>query len=85
MTMTGESSAAVSIICPSCGECYDSAERVTEILRNSGFCVNLTCLQDLSSAPLDAALAPPEREQGDPAHDRPPRNLNPAALRWVIF
>ena len=58
MPMTGESSAAVSIICPSCGECYDSAERVTEILRNSGFCVNLTCLQDLSSAPLDAALAP---------------------------
>ena len=58
MAMTGEPSAAVSIICPSCGESYDSAERVSEILRNSGFCTNLTCLQDLSSAPLDAALAP---------------------------
>ena len=58
MAMTGDTSTAVSIVCPSCGERYDSAERVTDILRNSGFCTNLTCLQDLSSAPLDAALAP---------------------------
>ncbi|HVR86924.1 MAG TPA: hypothetical protein VMU54_21555 [Planctomycetota bacterium] len=57
MGMTGEhaSSTAVSIVCPSCGETYESPERVGEILRNSGFCVNLTCLQDLTSEPIDAA------------------------------
>jgi len=58
MGMTGEhaSSAAVSIVCPSCGDTYESPERVAEILRNSGFCVNLTCLQDLTGEPIDAAL-----------------------------
>jgi hypothetical protein len=61
--MTGDTSTAVSIICPSCGERYDSAERVTDILRNSGFCVNITCLQDLSSAPLEAALAPRSKKE----------------------
>jgi hypothetical protein len=29
---------------------------VAEILRNSGFCTNLTCLQDLSQEPLDTAM-----------------------------
>ncbi len=56
MGMTGESTTAVSIVCPSCGERYESPERVAEILRNSGFCVNLTCLQDLASEPIDAAM-----------------------------
>jgi hypothetical protein len=56
--MTGDTTRnrASSIICPSCGEEYDSPERVTEILRNSGFCINLTCLQDLSREPLEAVL-----------------------------
>jgi hypothetical protein len=54
--MTGESSTAVRIHCPSCGETYESPERVMEILRNSGFCVNLTCLQDLTNEPIDAVM-----------------------------
>jgi hypothetical protein len=29
---------------------------VAEILRNTGFCVNLTCLTDLSQEPLEAVL-----------------------------
>ena len=56
MGMTGESSTAVRILCPSCGERYESPERVMEILRNSGFCVNLTCLQDLTNEPIDAVM-----------------------------
>jgi len=60
--MTGDTSSrpATAMTCPSCGEIYDSPERVTEILRNSGFCVNLTCLEDLTRLPFDAILA---REQ----------------------
>ena len=56
MGMTGDTTSrpASALTCPSCGEVYDSPERVTEILRNSGFCVNLTCLQDLSHEPLEA-------------------------------
>ena len=50
-------SAAAEIVCSSCGEVYDSPERVTEILRNSGFCVNLTCLQDLTREPFEAILS----------------------------
>jgi hypothetical protein len=59
MSMTGETSSrpVTSISCPSCGETYDSPERVTEILRNSGFCVNLTCLQDLTREPFEAVLS----------------------------
>jgi hypothetical protein len=56
MTGTKPDVTFVAIVCPSCGETYASPERVTEILRNSGFCINLTCLQDLTSEPLDAAL-----------------------------
>lgn len=54
MGMTGDTTTSVAIICPSCGERYDSPERVGEILRNSGFCSNLTCLEDLSHLPIDA-------------------------------
>ncbi len=55
-----------AIVCPSCGEVYDSPERVTEILRNSGFCVNLTCLADLTHQPFDAVLlrAKEEKREG---------------------
>ena len=58
MGMAGDTtqSRISSIICPSCGEEYDSPDRVTEILRNAGFCVNLTCLTDLSREPLEAVL-----------------------------
>ncbi len=62
MGMTGESSTAVRIICPSCGECYESPERVGDILRNSGFCVNITCLQDLTREPIDAVLQHRKRD-----------------------
>ncbi len=59
MGMTGDTTSrpTSALTCPSCGEVYDSPERVTEILRNSGFCVNLTCLEDLTSLPFDAVLA----------------------------
>ena len=57
MGMTGDTTRTVSITCPSCGEVYDSPDRVGDILRNSGFCVNLTCLHDLSHEPLEAVLA----------------------------
>jgi len=57
MGMTGETSTSVRIVCPSCGERYESPERVAEILRNSGFCINLTCLQDLTREPIDAVMA----------------------------
>jgi hypothetical protein len=57
MGMTGEQSkTSAAVVCPSCGEVYDSPDRVADILRNSGFCVNLTCLQDLTREPLDAVL-----------------------------
>jgi hypothetical protein len=54
--LTGDTS-VLSITCPSCGEVYDTADRVAEVLRNNGFCVNLTCLQDLAMEPLDEVLA----------------------------
>ena len=58
MGMTGENTThAAVVICPSCGEQYNSPERVTEVLRNSGFCINLTCLHDLTHQPFDAILA----------------------------
>ncbi len=58
MPMTGDTSSrlAAAMTCPSCGEIYDTPERVTEILRNSGFCVNLTCLEDLTSLPFEDVL-----------------------------
>ena len=69
MGMTGEASdTAVIIVCPTCGEMYDSPSSVREILRNSGFCVNITCLRDLSHLPLEAALARERGERRD--HDR---------------
>lgn len=59
MGMTGDTTSRLvaSLSCPSCGEVYDSPERVSEILRNSGFCVNLTCLEDLTHLPLEAVAA----------------------------
>jgi len=61
MGMTGEDTSLI-IVCPTCGECYESPRAVREVLRNSGFCVNITCLSDLSHLPLEAALA---RERGE--------------------
>ena len=53
MGMTGEKTKrSAGVLCSSCGELYDTPERVAEILQNSGFCVNLTCLHDLSALPL---------------------------------
>jgi hypothetical protein len=57
MGMTGDTTrTAVSITCPSCGEVYATPDQVADVLRNSGFCTNLTCLQDLSAEPLDAVI-----------------------------
>ena len=63
MGMTGDTTKirVLTVICPSCGEEYDTPERVTEILRNSGFCVNLTCLQDLSAEPPLPESTPVDR------------------------
>lgn len=72
MSMTGEkTSSEASIVCPSCGEVYASPERVLEVLRNSGFCTNLTCLEDLTKLPFDAVLARIKEQ---------PRNLNRHAV-----
>jgi hypothetical protein len=70
MGMTGDTTRtkAISITCPSCGEVYDSPDRVGDILRNSGFCVNLTCLQDLSAEPLDPVI--PRQEGNRRSTDR---------------
>lgn len=46
-----------AVVCPSCAEVYDSREQVVDLLRNSGHCVNLTCLEDLTDAPYAALLA----------------------------
>jgi len=56
ITTGGHTETRPTVVCPSCGEVYDSPERVTDVLRNSGFCVNLTCLQDLSHEPFEAVL-----------------------------
>jgi len=59
MGMTGDTTSriAAAMTCPSCGEVYDTADRVGEILRNSGYCVNLTCLEDLTHLPFESVLA----------------------------
>jgi hypothetical protein len=68
MGMTGEASdPSVIIACPTCGETYASPVSVRDLLRNMGFCVNITCLTDLSRLPLEAALA---RERGERREDR---------------
>ncbi len=48
--------ASVAFVCPSCGEVYDSRDRALEVLRNSGYCVHITCLEDLSHLPLGDLL-----------------------------
>ena len=76
MTMTGDkkTDADALIHCPSCGEAYGSWEGINAVLRNAGFCVNLTCLADLSREPLDEALArvarPERRDVGRRDSDR---------------
>ena len=65
MGMTGE---LVIVVCPICGESYDSPESVRDLLRNWGFCVNITCLTDLSRLPLQAALARERGERKAPSH-----------------
>ena len=59
MGMTGEASdTSVIVVCPTCGELYDSPASARDLLRNMGFCVNITCMSDLSHLPLEAVLAP---------------------------
>jgi hypothetical protein len=63
MGMTGGASdTAILIVCPTCGEVYDSPERVRDMLRNWGVCVNITCMTDLSRLPVEAV---PALERGD--------------------
>ncbi len=71
MGMTGEKTRpSTAVVCPSCGEVYDSPERVAEVLRNSGFCANLTCLHDLSALPLEEMVSR-KRDTGRRTVDRP--------------
>ena len=67
MGMTGERT-KTAVVCEACGEVYDTPEAALRVLRNSGFCVNLTCLADLSAQPLEAILA--RKGEGKRAHDR---------------
>jgi hypothetical protein len=61
----GTHSGQAFIVCPSCGEVYDTPDRVTDILRNSGFCTNLTCLEDLSRLPFEEALLQAKEDRAD--------------------
>ena len=54
MESMGEMETVLGVVCPSCGEVYDTPEQIGRMLHNSGFCTNLTCLQDLSAEPFDA-------------------------------
>ena len=69
MGMTGDTTSRIAIVCPSCEEAYDTPERISELLRNSGYCVNLTCLEDLTHLPFEAVLAR-KIEAGRRATDR---------------
>jgi len=69
MGSTGTTAIHRVVLCPSCGEIYDTRDRVGEILRNSGYCVNLTCLEDLSDQPLSEVFRRPARE-ADPGDRR---------------
>ena len=42
----------IAIVCPSCNDVYDTSNGVREVLQNAGHCVNITCLEDLSSQGL---------------------------------
>ncbi len=44
------------ISCPTCGETYDSSDKIQQLLINVAHCVNLTCLEDLSDQPINAVL-----------------------------
>ena len=48
-----------SVVCPGCGEAYNSREQIARVLKNSGYCVNLTCLTDLADFPLEQYLSRP--------------------------
>jgi hypothetical protein len=66
MKMTGERpSQAAAIVCPSCGEVYSTPQAVVEVLRNSGFCTNLTCLEDLTHQPFDQVLSRIKEDKRD--------------------
>ena len=54
---TGGTETAAFILCPSCGGVYDTPELVSDLFRNSGFCLNLTCLEDLTAEPFDAVVS----------------------------
>lgn len=60
----GTDTAVLAVVCPSCGEVYDTYEAVQRVLRNSGFCMNLTCLEDLTGEPLDALAEVRRRQAG---------------------
>jgi hypothetical protein len=67
--MTGEQTRTeTAVVCPSCGEVYDSPDLALRVLWNSGCCINITCLTDLSKLPLEAVLA--RKREGIQAFDR---------------
>ena len=48
--------AVSSIVCPTCGENYETKDAVRRLLINVAHCINLTCLTDLSDLPIDEVL-----------------------------
>ena len=58
MAATGDRSSRTAfrdIVCRSCGEPYETQATLGAVLRNGGFCVNLTCLADLSDQRIEEA------------------------------
>lgn len=41
---------ASAVTCPDCGEIYGPPDKLAILLDNNGYCVNLTCLADVSLA-----------------------------------
>ncbi len=44
------------VVCPTCGEPYGTPEKLQKLLINVAHCVNLTCLTDLSTQPIESIL-----------------------------
>lgn len=46
-------SRTAAITCPTCGDVYDTPQKIREMLSNCGYCVNITCLQDLTEFAIE--------------------------------
>ncbi len=46
--VTDTDTVSVFVACPDCGEEYTSPEHYWAVLDNNGYCLNITCLADLT-------------------------------------